>query len=184
MIHLAIYGETPKGYPEQSSNNSYSFSTPSKSQQRFIPDVPRKTTTPSVTPVQELTDEYNRAVQKKSSVEFKQKYRNRLRIGVKNTEERLKDPVIVPVFIDHDAGNYWGFNIEGSLYVVPRLELTFIETHHNPGGMNYVFKYRRFDILLKYTEITVIKPAIFTGTASGYNLLKQGEIDLGSGIER
>jgi len=137
-----------------------------------------------LTPVEELVDDYNQAVHKLSASEFKQKYRNRLRIGVQNTEDRLIEQDVKPIFIDHDAGNYWGIEISNKLLVVPRLELTFIESHNGPGGMNYVFSYDGFNASLKYTGLTVLKPAVFDRTDAGYCLREPGTLKLGQGVER
>lgn len=131
-----------------------------------------------------LIEDYNYAVNNRDSSSFKQKYRNRIRIGVKNTEERLLNPEIIPVFTELDSGNFWAIDVDRRLIVIPKLEMTLLESHHGPGAMGYVFKYKGFDPGKKYSSLIVLEPALFVRDNLNFTQLHRGTLDIGEGVNR
>jgi len=116
--------------------------------------------------------------------EFSQRYRP-VRVGVTNTMDRRRDPDTAPLFQTAVDGDYYAVELEGSAFyaIVPRFGLVYQRSIHGPGAMGLVFDCSDYDPNLRYRNVKVLRPALFTPDVARqrWAFKEKGELDLEEG---
>ncbi len=139
------------------------------------------TAQPPSSPIDQLQEEYNAAVDDPAREKgFMENY-NPIRIGVTSPGARRRDQNIKPIFKKADNGDYYAIPIEGEGYiVVPRLFLTLQETIYGPGAMGEVFECPGYEQGKAYDRVKITKPARFADDPAKeqWQLNERGILDL------
>lgn len=142
---------------------------------------PRRIDVPHNDPLNDLKDYYNLGVNNRSARPyFWDKYPEVFRIGNKNAVEQALGISSKTEFREVANGDFLAIENpkDGNYLVVPQFDITIENTTYQEGGIGVAFICQNYDPASSYSNVKVVRPAIFERNGDKWKLIKEGELIL------
>lgn len=104
-------------------------------------------------------------------------------LDTQNANARLQNPELKPIFAKSPQGSFMAIKTdhEGLFLIVPKFNFVLKDTNYNPGAVNEVFDCKNYYPGYKYSQIKLVRPAVFNHKGDNWSIKVAGILLLGQG---